>query len=255
MNLILLQPQLHAFQDERNLIEIQSLIERCKPFITNDDLVLLPEHFTSSKDPEKYFEYVRGLAVDAQVTVVGGSHHREYDGKKVNYGCAVDKEGNVIGAYTKMRPYFDEQKHVEPGNIFGEFQIDGKNILVLICADFWYSDLLFQAQTQPDLILVPALSVSRHADANYSRTLWRTLAITRAYEFGAYIGISDWSELSSLPKYRTCGVGGLGDPTVTDPEKFYQPITSDGLTIFPLDFERLEAFRNDRKMRGFFWKS
>ncbi len=78
--------------------------------------------------------------------------------------------------------------------------------------------------------------------------------MSRAYEFGVYVGISDWGEYSRLPKYRTCGVGGLVDPTSLDVQEFFQPISEGGVSVFNLDFRALEEFRADRRMRGFFWK-
>ena len=50
------------------------------------------------------------------------------------------------------------------------------------------------------------------------------------------------------------GVGGLADPTAIEPEAFYRPIPAEAIGIYPLDFGALEAFRSDRRKRGFFWK-
>ncbi len=254
MQLILIHPILQAFDTNRNLSAIESLVVSKKSLIRPDDIVLLPEHFTSDDNKETYLKFIKGLAISADCTVVGGSHHRQVNGKQINIGNVVDASGKEIGSYSKLRPYFNEQQYVTPGEIFGEMNINGKNFLILICADFWFSDIVFRAQALPDVILVPSLSVSRKPTADYSRSLWRHLAITRAYEFGVYVGISDWHENSSLPKYRTCGVGGFADPTLLKPEKFFQPITDEGVSIFNIDFEKLDAFRADRRMRGFFWK-
>lgn len=111
-----------------------------------------------------------------------------------------------------------------------------------------------KATKLPDVILVPSLSVSRKPKGEYSRSLWHHLAISRAYEFGVYVGISDWGEQSTLPKYRTCGVGGFADPTLLNPDQFFQPIDEKGISIYKLNFKALESFREDRRQRGFFWK-
>jgi len=147
-----------------------------------------------------------------------------------------------------------EIARLKAGDSFGEFSVGGRNVLVLVCADFWYSDLILKAEAAPDIILVPALSVSRKPDPYYSRALWRHLAVTRAYEFGAYVGISDWDEGSVLPKYRTSGVAGLADPVMTVPGNFFSAVDAGGAGIYELDFTAIEAFREDRRMRGFFWK-
>ena len=254
MRLVLINPALKAYDSSGNCSAIESLIVNHKHQIRPDDIILLPEHYTFDDHKESYLQFIQKLAVTAGCTVVGGSHHRFESGKRVNAGNIVDASGNVIAQYTKLRPYFDELKHIFPGDAFGEVTINGKNILILICADFWYSDLILSAKQLPDVILIPSLSVSRKPTPEYSRSLWHHLAITRAYEFGAYIGISDWSEHSSLPKLRTCGVGGFADPTSVQPEKFFQPIDESGISMFNLDFEALEKFREDRRMRGFYWK-
>ncbi len=254
MRLVLLQPALKAPDDSANLEAIRRVVGGLGQRLAPDDLLLLPEHFIFTDVPRSYDEFVAETAARTGCTVVGGSHHRKMDGRRINYGAVVRPDGTKLAEYSKIRPYFNEQNHVVPGDSFGEFSIGGRNVLVLVCADFWYSDLILKATVAPDIILVPALSVSRKPDPYYSRSLWRHLAVTRAYEFGAYVGISDWDETSVLPKYRTCGVAGLADPVTTVPGRFFTSVDAGGAAIFDLDFAAVEAFREDRRMRGFFWK-
>ena len=254
MKLILLQPTLKAFDDRYNPDAIEALIRKFQSRIHQDDLLVLPEHFTSDSSAERYEEYTAHLASIAHCTIIGGSHHRKIGTAYQNVGNAIDREGNIIGNYSKLRPYFEEQKRVSPGQYFGQFTLNNINIIVMICADFWYSDLLLSIGRQPDIVIIPALSVSRKSTPDFSKAQWKHLAIARAYEFGMYVGISDWSAASQLPKYRTCGVGGFADPTQTEPDLFYQPISEEGFSAFEIDMDALHAFRDDRKMRGFFWK-
>jgi predicted amidohydrolase len=254
MKLVLVNPAFKAYDDPANVKAGEELIERKRNVVSSDDVLLLPEGFMFDEDPESYRTAVSKIARLVGCTVIGGSHHELVAGKRMNKGCIIDPKGNEIGEYSKLRPYFAEQENIIPGNTIGEFQINGKNFLILICADFWYSDLILSAAKLPDVILVPSLSVSRKPTPEYSRSLWKNLAISRAYEFGAFVGISDWSKDSTLPKYRTCGVGGFADPSVVEPDGIFTPIAGEGISFFHLDFERLEKFREDRRMRGFFWK-
>lgn len=254
MHLLLLQPRLAAFDADANLEAIERIVRSARDHLDAEGLILLPEHFTPDPSAEKYLAFLRRIAGIAGCAVVGGSHHRVDGERRINYGCAVNGRGEVIGEYSKLRPYFEEAKHVSPGSGFGEFMINGWKVLVFICADFWFSDLILAARSQPDLILVPALSVSRKTEPHYSRALWRHLCVTRAYEFGAYVGVSDWHEDSSLPTHRTCGVTGLADPRAIDPGKFFLPAGSEEYALYALDRETLDNFRDDRRMRGFFWK-
>ena len=254
MRLLLINPTLHSVDTRRNRDVIDSLLAKISGTILPTDVLLLPEHFTAEDDHGAYLECLQKIARETGCTVVGGSHHRHIDGKRLNVGNVVDPTGLEIGSYEKLRPYFEEQKHVVGGSMPGEMSIGGRNILILICADFWYSDIILSTQVLPDVVLVPSLSVSRKPNAEYSRTLWRNLAVMRAYEFGTYVGISDWHENSTLRKYRTCGVGGFADPTSDDPQRLFQPVGQDGIEVYPLDFGALERFREDRRMRGFFWR-
>lgn len=254
MRLILLNPTLRASDTHHNLDVIESLVERVAGSTRPDDVLLLPEQFTFEENKEAYSDFLGKLVKIAGCTIVGGSHHRQVEGKHVNIGNVFDANGTEIATYSKLRPYFSERSNVSPGQKFGEILIDGKNLLVVICADFWYSDILLRANVLPDVVLVPSLSVSRKPNAGYSRSLWHHLAISRAYEFGVFVGISDWGENSSFPTNRTCGVGGFADPTSLNPQMFFQPVSAEGISIFDLDFHALEEFRADRRMRGFFWK-
>jgi predicted amidohydrolase len=255
VKLVLLQPQLRAFDTVRNLDAIRALLAKRAGELGSGDVVVLPEHFWFDAEGDAPYERAMAdLAREVGCWIVGGSHHARRADSAVNAGVAVDPDGAIAGTYEKLRPYADERKRVGQGSALGEIAIAGRRCLVLICADFWFSDLVTRARALPDLVLVPALSVTRKATPGYSRALWRDLAVIRAYEFGVYVGISDWAYPSSLPERFTCGVGGLADTTSTDPEAFFRRVPEDGIGVYDLDFDRLEAFRDDRRARGFFWK-
>jgi len=253
MKLLLLQPQLKAFDDGFNLSVFSRLLDRFAAQLTQSDIVLLPEHARFSSERSEYEEFTSDLARRYGCTIVGGSYHESRGDIKVNAGSVVQPDGAVAARFEKLRPYAEERNHVQSGSLFGECTVGGRNILILVCADFWFSDLFFRATVLPDLVLVPALSVTRKSTPAYSRELWRHLAISRAYEFGVYVGISDWGFPSKLPRLITSGVGGFTDPTGLDPGTFFSPIDGDA-QMFDIDFAALDTFRLDRRERGFFWK-
>jgi predicted amidohydrolase len=254
VRIILVQPQLSHAPDADNFAAVRRSLEECAIVPSTDDVLLLPERVTMTLSRAEYLDSVRSLARELGCAVVGGSHHQARGDQVVNAGLAVDGQGQDLGEYEKVRPYANERADVSPGAAPGQLDIGGRRVLVLICADFWFSDLFGQATALPDLVLVPALSVSRKPTPDYSRALWRQLAVARAYEFGCYVGISDWGYPSELPMLATSGVGGLADPTVSDPELLFRPIGPDAASVFDLDFVALDAFRQDRIARGFFWK-
>jgi predicted amidohydrolase len=217
------------------------------------DILVLPERF-DFRSPELYRASATKLARDLDCHVVAGSCHVLQGEKTVNAGIVVDPGGCILAEYEKLRPYGHELTRVSPGLRLGQFQIAGRRIVVLICADFWFSDVFERIGTLPDLVLVPALSVTRKPTSAYAQALWWHLSVCRSYEFGAYVGISDWAEGSHLPLGRPAGVAGFADPTVVQPERLFERVGGAGVLVVEPDFERLERFRRDRIERGFFWR-
>jgi predicted amidohydrolase len=255
MKLVLVQPRLSYDVPAGNPGLIRRLLEPLAPTLEPDDLVLLPEHYDLRPSRADYEDDVRSLARTLGCHVIGGSHHEQRDSRRVNAGVVSDPSGQILASYEKLRPYAAERTFVEPGTVLGEIKIAGRRLLVLVCADFWFSDLFHRTTELPDVVLVPAHSVTRKPTPEYSRALWRHLAVARAYEFGVYVGVSDWAHtLGPLPVgLPASGVGGFADPTQVDPAALYLPI-SGAVQTYELDFAALDAFRGDRYGRGFFWR-
>jgi len=249
MHLLLVNPRLVAGASEVNLAAIRAQLAPLRGALGPNDLALLPEHHYFGPW-EAYLDAMRELAQWLGCTLVGGSTHRQLEATRVNSGAVFSANGELLTLFDKLRPYANERQHVAPGQTRGHFSIAGRRVSVLICADFWFTDLLV-AEPLPDLVLVPALSVTRKPTPEYSRSLWRHTAVARAYEYGVYVGISDWASDSELPALHTSGVSGFADPTPSDPEQLFRHI--DEPALIELDFSRLDAFRADRRARGFFW--
>ena len=254
MRLLLVQPRLRAAPDADNLETVRRLVGSSTTVVALDDVLLLPEHVVPRGGAETYERAVGDLARALGCHVVGGSHHQARADGVFNAGVACAPDGGVVGRYEKVRPYSGERESVRPGRSIGEFTIAGRRILVLVCADFWFADVILGASALPDLLLVPALSVTRKPTPAYSRALWRHLAVSRAYEYGVYVGISDWAHESKLPALAAAGVAGFADPTTTEPDELFRPLGASPFAVHELDFDRLEDFRRDRRSRGFFWK-
>jgi len=218
-----------------------------------DDIVLLPEHWDLRHERDVHVHAVTAMAQRAGCHVVGGTQHERRGERTVNGGVVISADGRLVGTYEKQRPYARELSRIVAGDAAGELSIGECNVSVMVCADFWFFDLFERLERLPDLVLVPALSVTRKSTPDYSRALWRHLAISRAYELGVYVGISDWSAASDLGQLRAAGIAGFADPTGTDPDRFFTPV--DGThRIFDVDLEALRSFRADRRARGFYWR-
>lgn len=255
MKLVLIQPKLSYDPAADNLAIVHGILAPHASELEPQDVVLLPEHVVLGADKHAYERGIGELARRLGCHVVGGSHHQQRTGdERINTGVASDPQGRIIGQYEKLRPYADERRSVHGGEALGELSIGKCRILVLICADFWFSDVFHRTQVLPDLVLVPAYSVSRKPEPTYSRALWRHLAVARAYEFGVYVGISDWAYTVRPGMRPPSGVAGFADPTQVEAERFFTPVPGD-VSITTLDFAALDAFRSDRQHRGFFWKA
>lgn len=253
--LILVQPELSYAEGLHNLTTLMQLLDAEKSALAATDIVLLPEHTVIESSRERYTRGVAELARQLGCHVVGGSHHQARGATKVNAGVVCDARGQVIAEYEKLRPYAGERQRVAEGSVLGELNIGELRLLVLICADFWFSDVFVRAHALPDLVLVPAHSVSRKPEPDYSRALWRHLAVARAYEFGVYVGVSDWAHVRVQGMLAPSGVAGFADPTTTHDNELFTPLPLQGVQSFELDLTKLRSFRDDRRARGFFWKS
>jgi predicted amidohydrolase len=221
------------------------------------DLLVLPELIGFRSTRAHYQAQVIDLARGLGCHVVGGSHTGDREGEsrggRVNGGLAVSPTGVVLGSYEKRHPY-GGASDAQPGSPRPPFTIAGRTVRVLVCADFWYADLWLEAPGV-DLVLVPALSVSRKRSPDYARQLWRHMAVSRAYEFCAFVGISDFASGWPGPDHGASGVAGLADPTGIDPAAFFRTVGPAGVMVHPLDFGALDALRIDRGKRGFLDRS
>jgi predicted amidohydrolase len=253
--LILVQPELSYAPGMGNLTTLMQLLDAHKSALAPGDIVLLPEHTVIESSRDLYVHGMCELARQLGCHVVGGSHHQARGATKVNAGAVCDARGQVIAEYEKLRPYASERQRVEEGSLLGELNIGELRVLILICADFWFSDVFVRAKALPDLVLVPAHSVSRKPEPNYSRSLWRHLSVARAYEFGVYVGVSDWAHVRVPGMLAPSGVAGFADPTTLLDGDLFRPLSDHNVQSFELDLNKLQAFRADRRARGFFWKT
>nr|PZN25964.1 MAG: hypothetical protein DIU78_09035 [Pseudomonadota bacterium] len=254
MKIWLVQPALRHEPSDHNLEVIRGHLRAVRADIAPEDIVLLPERFELREHGTLYEDAMVELARELGCTIIAGSHREPRGASAVNTGLVIDGAGTILGRYEKLRPYGAERQWVTPGTLLGEITIASRRVLVLVCADFWFVDLVLRASAPPDLIAVPALSVTRQSTPDYSRALWRHLAVARAYEFGSFVAVSDWSHRSALPLLAPAGVAGFADPTPRDPERLFQPLGERPVAAFELDFEALERFRADRRSRGFYFR-
>lgn len=249
MRILVTELELRADDAAHNFDLIARAVEQSSPSLEADDVLLLPELVDLGPSRTSYVARVRHLARQLGCYVVGGSHYRSGPRGRINWGLAVDPTGAECGSYEKRRPY-GGAVDAASGAALPPFEIGGRSFRTLVCADFWYGEFWHEVG-RPDVVLVPALSVSRKSNPAFARDMWRHMAISRAYEFGVFVAISDWAHGTPDPYRSASGVAGLADPTGTDPARFFQRVGPAGVRAVDLDFAALDHFRADRRKRRF----
>ena len=229
-------------------------VERCLPTdVSHSDVLLLPELFGGAVDSRSYEARLQRFAAEVGCHVVSGSHHAPTGDDLTNAGSIIDPSGDVVDRYGKRRPYGSEQHTVtadwETGP--GRLRIDGREVVVVVCADFWFSEFLHELDPEPDVMLVPAFSISQKPTPDHARSLWTHMTASRAYEFSAFIGVSDWAHPIAWDGLASSGVAGFADPNPTLDRAHFHPAAPTGITVVELDFERLDDLRQNRTARGF----
>jgi predicted amidohydrolase len=236
-----------------NFRAVAKLIGRSRHRFSPDDILVLPELIGGDSGRKDYEQSTIDLAQRIGCHVVGGTYHQTNRGTTINSGIVADSRGTIVAAYDKLRPYgIEGVLGVVPGKAVGQFEIKGCRVLILVCADFWYSKVFIrQIRPRPDLILVPTFSISRRSSPRMARSLWRSMAIARAYEFSVYVGISDWAYPCEYHGSKSCSVAGLANPRPADDKGFFDRIGDRSLVKYELDLPRLRELRRHRNEHAF----
>lgn len=217
------------------------------------DILVLPELIGAESPRAQYEGFASNLARTLGCYIVAGSHYDTRRGRQVNNGAVADPAGTIIARYEKLWPEAIELKMgVVPGTSSDHFEVAGCRVMVLICADFWYSTvILSRLNPRPDVILVPTFSVSFRNSPLAARSLWRSMAISRAYEFGVCVGISDWAHPCDYHGRKSSSVAGFADPRPQTHDGFFSPLGRRSILGHSLDLARLRWLRQHRSTRAF----
>jgi predicted amidohydrolase len=252
LRLILTQPALQFSEHHSRIRDIIPALDRAKTALGSADILVLPELIAGSADRSEYLSDVRSLSENTGAWVVGGSHYWRDADRIVNCGIVANPRGQVVATYEKSHPY-DQESHdgVTPGNGGAFFEVNGVRCFVLICADFWYASSFNACEVRPDIVIVPAFSVSQRPIPALARARWKHAAIARAYEFMTFIAISDWASPVAYRGRASSGVGGLAHPNPAEVTGLFQSLGRSRLRAFELDIGALDDLRVNRDERRF----
>jgi predicted amidohydrolase len=251
MRIVLTQPRRRTGDGAADLCAIAELVAASSIELCADDILVLPELIGGEATRPDYVDALSWLAQTVGAHVVGGSHLYRHGGHAINRGLVVDPTGAEIAWYEKANPYGSERAALGRGKGGARFAVGSVQVLVLICADFWYPQAFDGSGAAPDIVIVPAFSVSRQPAPHLARARWRHAAVARAYDLPAFVAASDWAHPVALVDGRSSGAAGLAHPNPASARKLFQSLGRHGVMAFDIDLEALDDLRADRKDRGF----
>ncbi|WP_172124599.1 MULTISPECIES: carbon-nitrogen hydrolase family protein [unclassified Devosia] len=253
LKVVLTQPKVRML-DGDDIGRIARSIKRRAFKGDQDDVILLPELVGEGYSPADYHTAVAELAREFGCHVVGGSQFDNLSALPVNQGIVVDPGGAVIARYQKANPYGRERNISQAGERAGaSFNIGGVQCFVLVCADFFHVETYRHLETPPEIIFVPALSVSRKSTPHMARARWRHAMIARAFEQAAYIAVSDWAYpvRGGGGEHPSSGVAGLAHPAPQTTADLLSLLGRSQVRVFDIDLEAGRLLRADQRSRGF----
>ncbi len=216
MRVIALQFDIAWEDKDTNFATVRRLLRAAAP--EPGSLVVLPEMFATgfSMNVAKIVEprggatgsFLRDVAMEYQVSVVGGLAVRSDDGRLRNQAVAFSPEGQALGEYSKIKLFAPggEAEHYIPGTTLSVMRFGGAMIAPFICYDLRFPELFRRATArwQPDLFLVVANWPEKRVRH------WVRLLQARAIENQAFVvGVN---RIGNDPFYSYSGQSLIADP-------------------------------------------
>lgn len=214
------------------------------------DIVVLPEMWTTAytlKALDKVADtygaktksFLKELAINFNVNIIGGSVANQKDGKFYNSSFVFSRSGELVYEYDKIHlvPMLGEPDYLTGGETAPEvFELDGTKMGLIICYDLRFPEIsrslaLAGAQVLHVVAEWPAAR-ARH---------WKVLQIARAIENQMYV-----VSANRVGEYD--GVAFAGASMVADPwgDVLFEASEEDEETIsISLDLEKVKKVRQD----------
>lgn len=199
VNFALIQMDVKYCDTEANKSKAKMMIDEAMKKEPRPDILVLPEDWNSGfsdkmfHEQEKYVEpeegpstvFLEELAKEYKVWIVAGSTGTLHkDGKMRNTTFLINREGNVVGDYSKMHLYsdMDEDYKLTHGDKMNVYDTELGKFGFMICYDIRFCEL---ARTYA---LKGADAVIVTSEFPFPRTNhWRTLLMARAIENQMFI--------------------------------------------------------------------
>lgn len=221
-NFALLQMNIAYNDPATNYEHVKDLFAQAMAKEPKPDVVVLPEDWATAFSDKMYHEMdqlcepvdgptvmvCRELAKQYHVWVVAGSIGiRHADGKLRNTTYLIDREGEIVGDYSKMHLYsdMDEDAQLEHGSKSNVYETELGRLGMMICYDIRFCELSrTYALKKADVLVV----TSNFPNPRVNH--WRTLLMARAIENQMFVVACNRVGPSPMGTY--CGHSIMIDP-------------------------------------------
>ena len=221
INIALLQTDIRFCDAEYNFKNVEKLFAEAMEKPTKPDIIVLPEDWSAGfsdemfNNMEHFVEPLNGpsvsflckLAKQYKVWVVAGSIATKFDDGMRNTTFLINREGEIVGDYSKMHLYSDMDEDVPflHGDKTEVFDTELGKLAFMICYDIRFAELArTYALKKADVIIVT--SDFPNPRVNH----WRTLLIARAIENQMFVVACNRVGASPMGTY--CGHSLIIDP-------------------------------------------
>lgn len=222
VNFALLQTDIAFFDTEANYANVRKLFAEAMEKTPRPDVVVLPEDWATGFSDKKFYEmeelcepvdgptvtFCKELAKQYHVWVVAGSIGiRHLDNKLRNTTFLINREGEIVGDYSKMHLYsdMDENAQLTNGDKTEVYETEFGRMGMMICYDIRFCELSrTYALKKADVIVV----TSNFPNPRVNH--WRTLLMARAIENQMFVVACNRVGPSPMGTY--CGHSIIIDP-------------------------------------------
>ena len=195
-----------------------------------------PLTFNAMEYPNGIEQEFQAIAAKYGIWLIPGSMFRKSEGKVFNTASVINPEGEIVGRYDKMFPFYPYEEGVTPGNEFLIFDVpEVAKFGISICYDMWFPETSRTlAVNGVEVILHPTLTATIDRDIELAN-VQATSAINQCFVF----------DINGL------GDGGTGRSIICGPDGriLHQSNTGEELIPIEIDIERVKRSREKGILR------
>jgi omega-amidase len=229
---------------QTNLKKVEVMAKRARDL--GVDILILPEMFATgfsfdlsvTMEPEDglVMSFLSKLAKENRIGILGGVVLPGKEGKARNSAVVFDRNGNLVGIYTKCHVFSYQQEELfhEPGQTPVILELHGTKITPIVCYDLRFPELLRPIAPLIHLgITIASWPANRQAH-------WDVLLRARAIENQCY-----WAGVNRVGEGG--GLSFLGGSAVYDPwgECLIRAERQECLLVCEIEPKRVEEIRTN----------